>query len=370
MFSNKFIIKLNIKNLVTMFYLFYFMSAHISFMNDVWEYTYIFLGCILLIVTLRKIDIGVKKIIILLTTFSLFGFMSSVIISNVGWWYIIFCLSNMGAALGTCYTLEKYASITFFEKILFIMCIAYLIYFMLNGTLDTMYQHSSENYVSIYLIAFFGLYTIESEINKRKVSVFLAGCCLLLTILSNSRTGIVCLLILLFGVVAIRILRLKGGKLVTGIGFFLCGVGALFCLIFYSGVIFEAVYDAPRVFIWQTYLSYLNDIKHVVLGVPFKLNYHFLTYYKNMHNVFFNIHARFGLIPLVIGIYIYMSVFYNAIKKKDMYNLLIIFVIFLRSLTDNAAFPETLDFILFTQYFYFGNIKFKNMVKISERHNE
>ena len=64
-----------------------------------------------------------------------------------------------------------------------------------------------------------------------------------------------------------------------------------------------------------------------------------------------NIHARFGLIPLITIVYIIYQCIKNGIKEKQWYIVLFTVLYVLRSLTDNTSFSGPLDILIFTIYF-------------------
>ena len=87
------------------------------------------------------------------------------------------------------------------------------------------------------------------------------------------------------------------------------------------------------------------------MGVPFSTHQAFASYYNNLHNTFMNIHARFGLIPLITIVYIIYQCIKNGIKEKQWYIVLFTVLYVLRSLTDNTSFSGPLDILIFTIYF-------------------
>ena len=84
-------------------------------------------------------------------------------------------------------------------------------------------------------------------------------------------------------------------------------IGALTIVFWGTSIIREVLYDSPRIYIWNLYTTQLNSLKNILLGVPFSTHQAFASYYNNLHNTFMNIHARFGLIPLITIVNINIS---------------------------------------------------------------
>ena len=199
------------------------------------------------------------------------------------------------------------------------------------------------------MLAFYLYYRSK---NKTKfATVFLATTSLILGYLSGSRTGLGCLLILCVGLIFIYFLKMRNGNaflflvVLTGV------IGALTIVFWGTSIIREVLYDSPRIYIWNLYTTQLNSLKNILLGVPFSTHQAFASYYNNLHNTFMNIHARFGLIPLITIVYIIYQCIKNGIKEKQWYIVLFTVLYVLRSLTDNTSFSGPLDILIFTIYF-------------------
>lgn len=342
------VIKKNLSTAIFIFWIFFVCANHIHTGNAYLHFPVAIVGCSIFAWVIFNNYSICKKLLKPVGLFVFFAVIAILYVKNVAFYYLGFVLGHIGVSLGLALTREE-NSINY--KFWFvIMIILYFTFYLSNKTFDTMYNLASENMVSIYLLLLFYLY-YRSKYKTKFATAFLATVSLIIGCLSGSRTGIGCLLILYIGLIFIYLLKMNNGNLFL-FPVALAGVIGTLAIVFLgSSIIQEVFYDSPRMYIWNLYIAQLNNIKNVFLGVSFSTNQTYASYYNNLHNTFMNIHARFGLIPLITIIFMIFQCMKNSIKERKWYIVLFMSLYILRSLTDNTSFSGPLDILIFTIYF-------------------
>ena len=342
------VIRKKLSTVIFIFWIFFVCANHIHTGNANLHLPVAIAGGLIFAWSIIKNYSVCKKLLKPVVLFAIFALIAVSLVRNVAFYYWGFILGHIGVSLGLALTREENA-INYKRWVVF-MVLFYFAFYISNKTFDTMYNLASENMVSIYLLLAFYLY-YRSKNKTKFATVFLATTSLILGYLSGSRTGLGCLLILCVGLIFIYFLKMRNGNaflflvVLTGV------IGALTIVFWGTSIIREVLYDSPRIYIWNLYTTQLNSLKNILLGVPFSTHQAFASYYNNLHNIFMNIHARFGLIPLITIVYIIYQCIKNGIKEKQWYIVLFTVLYVLRSLTDNTSFSGPLDILIFTIYF-------------------
>lgn len=221
--------------------------------------------------------------------------------------------------------------------------------FAVNGLYEPVYLYSSNNYISIYLLAPLVMYYIQSERHKVKIRLIPGIVALAISFVAGSRGGFLTCAILFTGIVVYRYFagaRNKAAKV------------ALFAVLFVIGFLvvisflprFVEKFSDLRVVsrftqigmegsgreeAWEEYFSAVRSPKGFVFGARLEGLYYMRQYNNNLHNSFLFIHAYFGIVGFlaVLGILAYDSLW--GIRNGKWIYLLCLFVYLLRGLTDH-----------------------------------
>ena len=119
----------------------------------------------------------------------------------------------------------------------------------------------------------------------------------------------------------------------------------------YSG--FQNNLESPRSILFAEYsFQLLNNPSYIVLGRTFEDCCWLTTNYGgNPHNSFILGHAQFGIAHTLICIFIV----YSAFKAKDLYIVMILLLIYVRSALDSLVLFNALDFVIW--YIFFSTLK-------------
>lgn len=342
------VIRKNLSTLIFIFWIFFICANHIHTGNANLHLPVAIVGCLIFACSIIKNYSECRRLLKPVALFVIFALLAVFLVRNVAFYYLGFVVGHIGVSLGLALTREE--NTINYKRWFVLMIVFYFVFYFSNKTFDTMYNLASENMVSVYLLLVFYLY-YRSKDKTKFATIFLTTTSLLLGYLSGSRMGLGCLLILYIGLFFIYLFDMRSGNvfmllvILTGI------IGALAIAFFGISIIREVFYDSPRVYIWNLYTTQLNNLKNIFLGVPFSSHQAFAGYYNNLHNTFMNIHARFGLIPLITIIYMIFQCIRNGIKERQWFIVLFTVLYVLRSLTDNTSFSGPLDILFFTIYF-------------------
>lgn len=344
----KVVIKKKISTIIFIFWILFVCANHIHTGNANLHLPVAIVGTVIFVWAVVKNYYMCRRVLGPIVIFFVCALVSVLFVRNVPLYYLGFILGHIGIALGL--ALTRNDTQINYKHWFFIIILFYFIYYFRYQTFDTMYNLASENMVSVYLLLIFYLYYRANNATKF-ATAFFATASLILGYLSGSRTGLGCLLLLFIGLFIIRIMKMRNGKsfiflvILTGI------IGTFAVAFFGASVIQDIFYDSPRAYIWNLYMSKLTNTKALVFGAPFSAHQAFAYYINNLHNTFMNVHARFGLFPLVTIIYILYKCIRIGFKENRWHIVLFAVLYILRSLTDNTSFSGPLDVLIYTVYF-------------------
>ena len=347
--KNFFIIEKNIATLIPMYWILYLIAIYYSPGNAnlhlpatiVGTFIFVYLAC-----TRRGLSRTFLKPVLIFIVFSIVSLLN---VGNVAWYYIFFVIGHIGVSLELAISTDRLKHL--YRNIYFLHILIYIIYFAVYQTFNHMYNLASENMVSVYLLLFLYLYYRECKYTGKQISVVMVGLSLILCYCGGSRTGVAIMLIAFCGICFIKLMNTKGGFIITFFLGIIAMVGVAIVGLFAYSFWIEVIQDAPRMYIWNQYLSNIDSMWNFIWGVPFYLSSAFEAYAYNLHNTFMNIHARFGLIPLIVILIIILYAISDCIKKKNWWRFLFIICYVFRSMTDNTSFSGPLDIMLFSIYF-------------------
>ena len=108
--------------------------------------------------------------------------------------------------------------------------------------------------------------------------------------------------------------------------------------------------ESARTGIWRDYIEATFGSHGNLLFGPSYLNPtygNFHQYSGNAHNAFLMLHSRYGLVGFIIVIYNLIIAIAKMIKKQELFLLLLLSLIIIRSMFDWTAFPGAYDIIFY-----------------------
>ena len=225
---------------------------------------------------------------------------------------------------------------------------------------------SSSNYISILLLLSVSFYYIALEYEKKKmkaIDLLPALLCFLMCVWARGRGGILSatVLFLLVLLIFMRTITHKNTKRILILFFIVVLIGAIYSMVDYSlldtfmGLGKWSTRGADisdRILIWGSYVSATSDsFVNLFLGAPFEEAYYVNRMGGNCHNSFLQLHAYGGLLIFIIYIFMMVRAFRYFLKNKQYIMASMMFVIFLRGLSDKFIFgqygmPVMLYFVL------------------------
>lgn len=234
--------------------------------------------------------------------------------------------------------------------ILFLNAIIVLIHFYIAGVANPVYQNSSNNYVSIYLLAPTVIYYTIQEKNKRNIRIYPALLVLIISFLSGSRMGLISSALLFVGILIYKYFggrRRKVDKIILAgiIIAVIIAVGSTYFPAFvsrYSNV--RVIYQfsskrlesQSRMILWGEYVNSLSNMKNLLFGTSISLLPYADVLANNLHNSFIFIHAYYGLIGIFILFFAMIYNVVNSIKNKKWIYLICLLSFCLRAFTDHV----------------------------------
>jgi hypothetical protein len=172
---------------------------------------------------------------------------------------------------------------------------------------------ASRNTIGIMVLIYFSLYAIASYVNKKKVTIFPVLFGLLITIIAIGRSGILTFVLL---TMFFLFFEFKGNKQKIRNPLkwvFVMMFGVILFLFFYNLMdtyFIESInnfkgrgLESVRIQIWSDYLKKTSSsFAYILLGTPINGTLLLDIFSSNLHNSFFMLHAKYGLIPFLIVI--------------------------------------------------------------------
>ncbi|MGO1468958.1 MAG: hypothetical protein ACTHW2_02925 [Tissierella sp.] len=267
-------------------------------------------------------------------------------------------------------------------KYMWILFIFQILYYFINMIFkippDDLFLHQSRNYISIYVIQFLTLLYIAYQDNYKKVGIFPALICFILSVWGLGRGGILISLILLIGMISLYLFEyIKGKKkskrILTkkNIIIFIMVAIIVSILIVATGVfelIFGRFYDmgleSARTIIWGDYLQKtFSSFSNLLFGFNLEYNRLFTRYDFNLHNSFLSMHAHYGLIFFLLNIFLLSKTFIFYFKTKEYQMLILMIAFFLRAGTDYMFSVHLGDIFLIYFALYSFTIKSNKLFK-------
>lgn len=193
------------------------------------------------------------------------------------------------------------------------------------------------NTISIFLIFLLTIDLIYREYSNKKINYVNFIVALLIAAWCGGNGGVLTLTVFLIGIITLRWDSKRISKIKVLV---LAVLGLLIIFLFeYQYRIIQFVTDDnSRFWMWtQYYLCATSSAKDFIFGADVS-RVLFLANQKNTHNTFINWHYYYGMIPFIYYLKMVALSFFKAIKKQNYIILLILGVMILRAMTDEASF--------------------------------
>jgi hypothetical protein len=240
------------------------------------------------------------------------------------------------------------------------------------GGISSLDTASSRNTIGIMVLIYFSLYVIASYVNKKKITIFPVLFGLLITIIAIGRSGILTFVLL---TMLFIIFEFKGNKhkIRNPLKWiFVILFGGILFLIFYSFLdtyFVETInnfksrgLESVRIGIWSDYFNKtFTSAQFLLLGTPISGTYWLDMFTDNLHNSFFMLHAKYGLIVFLVIILLIIKSSWYFFKMKNYLYLVVLVAVVFRMQFDYTNFNSQLDIILFYLLFYQYFEKYKRL---------
>ncbi len=310
------------------------------------------IGCLMFLNVFKKNE----KIYLCFLPLLVFGIFGVFFSYNVRLIFVVFFFGTIGSAP----FINSFRTKRFYSIVLLLLNLLFILVFFSGISLNTFFYQASENYVSVYLLLFFFLHSEEMLCQKKKPSLFLVLLSLLTCFFAHGRMGIICFLILSVAATVYKILNNHNKNIIIFLFIAISICVSLVLFLNFKEEIVDLLNDTPRLILWDKYLTSLKSVDYLIRGVPFNSDEIFKSYMNNMHNAFFNIHARYGIFVLISFFFLVGFSIVVFLYKKDFWHLSLFLVILLRSLSDDTCFFGSLDIPLLISFIIALNYCLKN----------
>lgn len=365
-------IKRNVANIIILIYWMMTTLYYVVGLNgDIYYYGRIVLNILALLVLFsKKKDSSEKKVMLKEIAFIFFmllmGLVSSTYNQNatyLGYMY------NMLATVGIAILLSHFQLYRWIPKILLFVFVCLLLQYYLTHGRDLYYfllpGGQSRNYISIMVITYAALYYIAHRSDRGKGMYLISGIVFLVCLMAVGRGGIMAgAVLMIFSIWIWCIQSRKMSNLVAKFmfAFFLLVIAFLFILSLgvldrLLGNFTVAGIQTSRIaYLWVPYLEEMNNIPNLLFGAYY---IKMVGRYEHLHNSYLMLHARFGLIFLLVLMFMLIVSFRKLWRENDFILAAILFVIMQRAFTDSMLGFSYCDVVLL----YFVFINFENKKK-------
>lgn len=226
--------------------------------------------------------------------------------------------------------LKTNVKVAFMKGLFWMFTIWCAFLFITKANPNEIFAHTSRNYISVVFI-FLVCLIIFSQIEERKeLSLIYAIIPVFFSVWAIGRSGILATMLLLVAMIGIKTFQQTERKY-KFIWFLLFVIGMLVVvlLVFSSNTVISALFsrfiengfqDQARNNIWTRYLDLLESDKYSILfGAEIGRDNYLKSFEGNLHNSFFSLHARYGIIYLLFIIYrIIVSMKFFYVRKNYM----------------------------------------------------
>lgn len=262
-------------------------------------------------------------------------------------------------------------------KITYYALSVYFLYLMITGFDVTLFSLSvSQNAISLHLALFLSLFILSSSDDDFLNRWITAGIALIVSIWTGCRGGIIACGTILIGVyycalkktdykhVTLKnLLVFAGAILITA-----AGLVYISNKIGFEKYLFMLTRDRAsmrgniRFTMIEEYIqAATRSITNFLFGAPLSDSAWISHYGNNPHNSYIYAHAHFGLLFLIIIIFLIIKNGYKYIKNKDLLGFVLAGLL-LRAFSDSPAFPGIYDAIIYLLIFEMPLFARKNLI--------
>ncbi len=235
--------------------------------------------------------------------------------------------------------------------------IVFVVVIFIAGGADNLRMLSSRNTISVYELQLWAVYMISAYQNKEDAKYWSILLGLFVSVISIGRGGIITFAIMLLLFIFFRFK--KGESKRTGLGRFVLYLVLLIVL----GIIVYRTYgfyinqmisnfklrgvSSKRLLIWKEYIEATkSSILYCLFGAPQRGSFWMDAYADNLHNSFFELHAKYGLFMFAYIIIILSKRAISFFRRKEIYLFIPLIGMIIRMNADYTNFNSMLDMIL------------------------
>lgn len=353
--------KINIINLLFVFYVFFdlirLFSNELKYIADI---GYILVGISSIIVTIVLKGINKQiRLLLFIFIYIIAGLLGSIINQNIEIQEAMWPLGFMGMAM----LILNFNINKKIVKLVFYFIAFYLLGSILLNGIDNYQLSSSRNSISIIMLFYFSLLIIHLVKEKQGISYFPILLSLLVVTIAIGRSGIFTFLIISFVFIFINRstypynIKINSKFLITitiislALLFGIDRLPELFPMAYSNFQ--ENGLESSRTFIWKDYISAsMSSIKNVLFGTPIEGTFFLDLYSNNLHNSFLMLHAKYGLVIVLLVIALIIRAVIHFIKTQNSVLLIILISVLFRMQFDYTNFNAQLDVILIYLVFH------------------
>ena len=236
-------------------------------------------------------------------------------------------------------------------------CILVILTIFSGGGIASLNTHGSRNAIGMYVILFFSFCLIAAYQNKASVSLLLPVVGLLLCIMAIGRSGIISGFLMCF---FFAIFKFEKGVGTRRKIWLLWLVPIIYLLLFvFAYDRFSEFFDSAflnyerrelesiRMLIWSDYIYKVrSSFSNLLFGAEIADSFWLNAFSQNLHNSFFMLHAKYGILGFILTIYLIIKTLVILFKEKNVYLLIPFLLILFRMNFDYTNFNASLDTIL------------------------
>lgn len=282
--------------------------------------------------------------------FSLFMFLSIAFAGNASFLDILWVWSYMGISF-LIYNFNisyKVAALSYYA-----VSAIYILEAMMRRDSTYMFFSSSRNAVSASIIFYMCLYYLLKHMQTNKVPLFPAVLTFVICIWGQGRSGVIVSLYFIV-IIMFYLCFLYSKHKVRNMLFMTVAIyaGYSFLTNVFS-IQYQAVLtrfqqrglNSLRSDIYAEYISgAVNSLSYFLFGTPYSYG-HWLNIYQNPHNSWLYLHSNFGIAGFMVINILLLYFVRQRVKYKEIFVLIILSTLFLRSMFDLVAFPGVYDVI-------------------------
>lgn len=357
----------------SLFLVVYMLVDFIRFFNVipliVGNILYVLLGSLAIAYSIIKKGIG-KQIPILSFIFFyiFFGAIGILFNGNIDPQELLWPFAFMGLAILLLNFKINYRLVKFLYYFALVFIVSRII---MVGGINHIDIAASRNTVGIMALIYFSLFAIASYVNNKRITIFPVFCGLLTTIIAIGRSGILTFVLV---TILFFIFEFKGNKhkmrnplkwiyvIMFGVILFLGFYNLLDTYFVETINNFQSRgLESVRIQIWSDYLQKTStSVAFILFGTPINGTFLLDEFNSNLHNSFFMLHAKYGLIPFLVVIFLIIKSSLRFLKRKNYLYLVLLIAVVFRMQFDYTNFNAQLDIILFYLMFYRYFEKYKN----------